>query len=116
MNLNTAGKNLLLSGNFDPTTITAALFTGSNFTTDELTGTGYTRQSVTYDAPAGGVLAVDDENLAVFTIPADSDFSYAALYHGATRIAEGAITAQSYSTGGSYTLNEASITLADVAG
>jgi hypothetical protein len=116
MNLNVAGKNLLLSGAWDPSTITAALFTGDDFTADELTGTGYARQSVTYDAPAGGVLTVDDEALAVFTIPDGTvNFSHAGLFMGATRIAEGAITAQSYSTGGSYTLNEASITIGDPA-
>lgn len=115
MNLNIAGKNLLLSGGFDPAAITAALFTSADYVNDELTGTGYARQSVTYDAPAAGVLAVDDQALAVFTIPPVSDFTHAALYQGATRVGEGAITAQSYSTGGSYTLNEASISLVDQA-
>jgi hypothetical protein len=115
MNLTILGKNLLLTGDFDPSAITAALFTSSDFVNDELTGAEYARQTVTYDAPAGGVLSVDDAALPVFTIPTYTDFTHAALYQGATRIGEGAITQQSYSTGGTYTLTQASITLSDIA-
>ncbi|WP_299076739.1 hypothetical protein [uncultured Paraglaciecola sp.] len=119
MNLTIAGKNLMLSGDWDPTSLVGALFTSGDYTADELTGTGYARQAITYDAPAGGVLSVDDDNLATFTIPVAAegetvDFTHAAIYAGATRVGEGAITPQSYSTGGTYTLNEADITLSDV--
>jgi hypothetical protein len=115
MNLTNAGKNLLLSGEFDPSAITAALFTSSDFVNDELTGAGYARQTVTYDGPLGGVLAVDDAALAVFTIPEYTDFTHAALYQGSIRVGEGTIIEQSYSTGGTYTLTQASITLSDIA-
>lgn len=115
MILNTAGKNLLLAGTWDPTGLTAGLFTSDDYASDEVTGTGYARQAVAFDAPVGGVLAADSENLAEFTIPEGVDFSHGALFSGATRVAEGAVTAQSYPTGGTYILNDATITLNDSA-
>ncbi|WP_416305226.1 hypothetical protein [Neptunicella sp. SCSIO 80796] len=115
MNLTIAGKNLLLSGAFNPATIVAALFTSADYDNDEVTGGTYVRQAVTYEAPAEGVLPTDAENLAVFGVPAGTAITHGALYIGATQIAAGPVTNESYTGAGEYRLVDADITLSDVA-
>lgn len=91
-----------------PTTLTAALFTGSNFSTDEVSGAPYARKSVTYDPATGGVKTAS--TLPVFDLPTGVTITHVALYDGSTRVAEGALPAsEPYPNGGKFTLTSASI-------
>jgi hypothetical protein len=110
MNFNVAGKNLMLSAL--SSSLTAALYTGSNFTTNEVTGGAYARKSVTYSAASGG--SRDASALATFDVPAGTTITHAALFDGATRIAEGALVAsEAYTEAGKYQLTDSDLILSD---
>jgi hypothetical protein len=107
MQFNTAGHNLMLDA---LSNLTVALFTGPDFTLNEVTGGTYARQSITFATAANS--SRDSSSQPEFDIPAGTTVSHAALYAGTTRVAEGVLpAAESFNAAGRYTFSDADLSL-----
>lgn len=110
MNFTDDGKNIMLGALSN--SLTAALYTGSNFTTDEVTGGAYARKTVTYSAPTGANR--NASALPTFDVPAGTTITHVALFDGVTRIASGALLAsEAYTAAGKYQLTDSDLILND---
>lgn len=108
MNFTNSGKNTMLAALSGA--ITGALYTGADFDNDEVTGGGYSRQSITYDAAVAGNR--NASALPEFDVPAGTTITHFALWMGGNRIAEGPLPAnESYTKVGKYQLTDSDLTL-----
>lgn len=86
---------------------------GANSASNELTGGGYARQTVAWNAASGG--AIDDTGISAFSINAGSTVAYISFWNsaGTVRYAKKAVTSESWTGSGTYTLTDADLDLND---
>jgi hypothetical protein len=107
MALSNAGKDALLEG-LASVAVHASLHTGDPSTNgaNELTGGTYSREAISWDAAASGVLVTD--GVIVFDVPAGTTISYVGYWSAATAGtfygARELDAPQTFATAGTYTI------------
>lgn len=88
---------------------------GADGAANEVTGgsPAYARKLVTWNVASGG--SIDDSNVPVFDIPAGTTVTWASFWDlaGTSRYAKKAITSESFTNQGTYTLLDADLDLND---
>ena len=104
MGFSVSAKNLMLDAlGID----TASLHTGDpgDAGANEVTGGSYARKAITYNAASGGNL--DSSTVPLFDVPAGVTITHSGYWDGSVFRSGGPLTAaETYGSGGTYTLND----------
>lgn len=107
-----AGKNIALD-DLGASATHVALFNGDpSGAGTEISGGTYARQSVTWNAASAGNL--DSSNAPTFDVPAGATVNHIAIYTaatGGTLLAYRSVTAETFSSAGTYTVTDLDISL-----
>lgn len=94
-------------------TFTAALYTGSDFDNNEVTGGTYARQSIVYAAASAGNR--NATTLPTFNIPGGTTITHYAILIDNVRVIERALTnSEAYASDGTFRVTDADLTLNNV--
>lgn len=85
----------------------------ANSATGELTGGGYARGTITWNAASGG--AIDSSNAPAISVPAGATVAWVSFWNtaGTVRYAKKAVTTETFGAAGTYTLTDADFDLND---
>lgn len=115
MPLSTSGKNVALD-HLASLAVFVSLHTASpgDNGANEVSGGAYTREAIAWNAAATGNL--DSSNAPVFDVPAGTTITHVGFWSASTAgtfYGYGTITSETFGAAGTYTLNDADISIGD---
>lgn len=85
---------------------------GAAGASNELTGGSYTSKAAAFGAASGGVRT--QSGTAVFDVPAGATVAWVTFWNGATFVSSDQVTTEVYAGAGTYTLQNSTLTVANV--